>query len=142
MPKTVLALAFLTTCASPATEPPIVQALLRGDQETVDQFTAAFLEEETRIFPSWLGDYRRLPPVLLRVDAEEHYFQYGVALVADYFLCLLEIKDGTSTRELLGAAMADFPCPSEDACEVCNSSTDPLDPQLRGLLQEYWRRHL
>lgn len=123
-------------CASTVT---IRNALVRGDQATVDRFVEDFLAGRASIDRAALQDEREAATdVVIRISDSNRVSQYGVHLVSDVFMCLLQVKAKISTRDILNLSDDAPDCRGEDTCEVCNSLVYPLSPQLRARLRNYW----
>jgi hypothetical protein len=143
MCRALAALAFMVGCSTLRGTGEIRTALVCGDQERVDVFTRAFLQGKTNIDGNALRDDRLVDrSIILRVEEKRRISQYGVDRVADYFLCLLEIKARASTRMLVGIGSSDERCKQEDHCEVCNSLVVPIPDDIRDKLKQYWREQL
>lgn len=137
----ILALLLVGGCATRAIN--IGDALVAGDQATVDEFSKRVLAGEPLITAIMLTDDREVSrAVILRVDRDGGTAQYGVDLVSDYFMCLLQAREGTSTRNIINVSAVDRRCKSEDLCEVCNSLTYPLPEEVRDALRRHWRAQL
>lgn len=133
----LLAIGYLAGCASTT---PIRGALVRGDQAAVDRFVDDFLAGRASIDCAALQDEREAATnVVIRISDSTRVSQYRVHLVSDVFLCLLQVKAKTSTRDILDVSDAGD-CRGEDSCEVCNSLVHPLSPQLRARLRDHWLR--
>ena len=137
---TFLVLIIFAGCATRSTEE-IRTALVRGDQKQIDAFTDAFLAGAVKIDRLAIADARPVDRrVIVRISEERRISQYSVDQVSDYFLCLLQIRSRTSTRELL--TLPDSGCEREDECEVCNSLVYHLPQSVRESLSQYWKRRL
>jgi len=139
--KIVVVLLLLCSCATrPAG---ISDALVNGRQAEVDEFSARVLARQPVITIEMLDDARKVSrAIVVRVELDGQTAQYGVDRVSDYFMCLLEARERTSTRRLIETPTSDEKCGSEDACEVCNSLTYPLPAELREELRRYWRTRI
>lgn len=124
-----------------ATRPPDASdSLVKGGQAEIDTFSRRVLAGEKLITAEMLDDDRPVDrTVIVRMDRNGERAQYGVDLVSEYLMCLLEARAHTTTRRLIGIAPSDSRCQSEDACEVCNSLTYPLPKEERDALRRYWR---
>lgn len=123
-----------------------IAILLSGTQEQVNQLTSRILSGETDIDSCWLYNDGEFPrSILLIVRGEEKELKLGVDRVSDYFLCLLQIREDLTTKEIVSAV---DPVKSEaiqkesKECDVCNSLTYPIKDELRTLLQKYWVERL
>lgn len=86
----LVSISCMAGCASTAT---IRSALVRGDQATVDRFVEDFLAGRASIDRAALQDEREAATdVVIRVSASNRVSQYGVHLVSDVFMCLLQVK--------------------------------------------------
>lgn len=118
--------------------------LFSHNQDEVDTFVARIRAGSITIDPSWLEDTRKLPgDVLLRTKYAMGISQFGVETVSDFFTCILEIMNNTSTPEIFLRVRPDQrnACVL-DTCEACNSWTYPLDPEVRAAIITYWKRFL
>jgi hypothetical protein len=139
--KILLAVLLAGGCV--ARPPNVRDALVAGHQAEVDTFSKRVLAGQASITAEMLDDDRPVSrTVIVRFERGTETTQYGVDLVSDYFMCLLEARAKRSTREVLAISPVDSRCVSEDACEVCNSLTYPLPRQVRDALRQYWRAHL
>lgn len=121
----------------------IGEALVNGRQSEVDDFSRRVLRGESLVTDEMLRDDREVSrDVIVHFERDGGTAQYGVDLVSDYFMCLLEARQRTSTRQVIAISASDARCKTEDACEVCNSLTYPLPTELREALRRYWREHM
>lgn len=109
----------------------------------VDVFTRQFLIGESAITPSDLMDERLVSrSIVVRAEEPNRISQYGVDRVSDYFMCLLQIKERTSSHAILSSEILRNECRSSGECEACNSLTYPLPPTVRGELRAHWLERL
>lgn len=124
---------------APVSDPAAV--VLSGNQEDLDHLTVALLREAQQIRTEWLADTRDFPRnLVVRVEDADRVTQLGVDQVGDYFLCLLQVRDGKTTLGILDElGLHDTsPCDGRDNCDVCNSLTFPVDGETREALIQYW----
>jgi hypothetical protein len=132
----VLLSAALSGCASTAA---VRTAMVDGDQQRIDRFVNDFFAGRTMVDRAALMDDRPVAGnLLVRVEDRSRISQYRVELVSDVFMCLLQMKGATSTRDILDLNTDSRLCPGEDTCEVCNSLVYPLAREVRERLREYW----
>lgn len=106
-------------------------------------FSRWFLNGGSAISASALTDDRLVSrSVVVRAEEPNRISQYGVDLVSDYFICLLQIKHHTSSRAILSKEVLQNECGSSGECEACNSLTYPLSPKVRTELRTYWLERL
>jgi len=119
---------------------------MTGNQSDIDYLTNELLSGRKTIRVEWLQDERNFPTdiVFRYLGNQGELYQLGVEQVSDYFLCVLEILHNTSSKDILGKIGSNRidQCELENMCEVCNSSTYPLDPSLRSILVKYWTEYL
>jgi hypothetical protein len=131
---------YFFCCGSATTE--VRNALVDGRQEEVDRFVKEFAVGNRYVDPVALKDERAVATdVVMRIDGPNAAGQYRVALVSDFFLCLLQIKAGVESRDIVPMASR-TECSRDGSCEVCNSLVYPLPDDLRNRLREYWHTHL
>lgn len=143
MKNVVLLLLVTVSCASRPSTNDVREALVAGDQREVDVFTRRFLGEAIVVAPDALRDDRIVSRnVVVHVDEESRSSQYGVDRVSEYFMCLLEVKFRTSTRDAAPNLFLREECTRADQCEVCNSLTYPMSEQVRNDIRTYWLERL
>lgn len=141
MKTTVLVLIMISGCATRPLD--VRDALVNGRQSEVDEFSKRVLAGEALITAEMLDDERQVNrAIIVRLDRGNGTAQYGVDLVSDYFMCVLQARKRQSSRQLIAISPSDTRCSIEDACEVCNSLTYPLPTEVREALRSYWRAHL
>jgi hypothetical protein len=133
----------MSSCTSSSGDGGIRYALVAGDQEAVDAFTRRFLNDDMAIGSSALSDDSLVSrSIVLRADEDDRLSQYGVDRVSEYFMCLLQIKFHTSSRDVLSGTLLNEECGLVDQCEPCNSLTYPLPSKVRNQLRTYWSERL
>lgn len=135
----MLILCFMVACTT--TQTMDARILLSGNQNEVDRLTTNILNDETRVLASWIRDDRPLPPhILIRVQEPHRFTQLGVDTVSGYFLCLLQIKSGMTTKGILAELGRESAliCLPQIECDICFSGTAPVSQEVRDLLAEYW----
>lgn len=139
----LLILLVVSSCTSSSGDGGIRDALVAGDQGAVDAFTRRFLSDAIDVESSALSDDRLVSrSIVLHAEEEARLSQYGVDRVSEYFMCLLQIKFHTSSRDVLSGALLREECGVADQCEACNSLTYPLPPKVRYELKTYWSERL
>lgn len=137
------AVLVLVSCASNATDRDIVRvrtALAEGDQAVVDAFTSSFLDEPTMIPAAAVKDQRHVAShLIVRIGRDDGPIQQlGIAVVADFFLCLLEASHGVASEDAVPKIHTDPRCSRDGDCEPCNSLTYPVPDDLREEIVSYW----
>lgn len=103
----------------------------------------AVLKGKARVVPGDLSDERRVAPsVVLRVPVNGQPTQYTVNTVSEAALCLLEVREKTSTSAILAAAGTNFPGCGANACEVCRSGMQGVREDVKRELVRYWAARL
>lgn len=139
----LLVMLLLGGCASSEPAERAREALVSGDQDFVEMFSRQVLNDDAVITAGSLGDDRVVSHnIVVRVEEENRIGQYGVDLVSDFFMCLLQMKFHTSSRDILSDELLRNECRSTDECEVCNSLMFPLPPKVRNELRIYWVERL
>lgn len=138
---TVLAMLLLTSCThTRASSEEIRRALVTGDQAVADSFTSSFIQGTSPLPRAVLKDRSLVSPEVIvhtpPAGALGKPLQLGVERVADYFLCLLEIRAGVDAESLVDVARED--CQRDGDCEPCNSLTYPLPEDVREALIRAW----
>ena len=119
----------------------LAQALNIGDETRINALTNDILAGKrliTRMEVS--NDSKVAPNVLLRASYANRDYQLGVNTVSEYVLCLLEIKNQTSSEQILrkvDPAMQEN-CSRGRPCEVCNSQAFPVDVDVKRRIVGYW----
>lgn len=138
-----LLMSLFIGCASADQVTVLQDALVSGDQTTVDVFTDALLNDRLEVTPAALHDDRDVSrSIILRVDEESRRSQYGIDRVSEFFICLLQVKYKVSSRDTLPEELAASECAGADECEACNSLTFPLSNDVRYELKAYWSKRL
>jgi hypothetical protein len=128
-------------------EDQLADALVAGDDSQVRQITDQILAGARPLNPGMLTDERTVAPgVILRATTDNKQWQLGVERVSDYGLCLLELRNGTSSDEILRAIdpVLRTQCtiattPNTRGCEICNSQSIPVSADVKTALVSYWR---
>lgn len=122
------------------TKSSIREALIGHRQAEIDVFSRDFLSGAMGIEPAWLGDERAVSIYMPLPDEGGGIVHLGVDRISDYFLCLLEARERTSTGEILARVAPHLVtgC-APGRCDVCFTSTYSLDPPIRSALVQYWR---
>lgn len=139
----LLLTAIALSCASSAD--PSGRVLLSGDQMAINSLTEAILSGEARVEASWVEDSRSSPIyfVISEDSAASKKTHYGVDIVGDYYLCLLEVRSGLGTRTILESVDPELiDLLDVDSCGVCCSQVFSLSGELRSHLQDYWKEKL
>jgi len=147
-----LAVVTLSCCSggSVATLPPnteLATLLLNGtDDVRLRKLTNDILNDRERVRAQDVSDDRTVAPnTLLRTSYGERDYQLGVDTVSDYVICLLEIRNHTSTLGVLrrtAPSLAKMCSDDRSGCDVCNSQSVPVDKRIKDELQRYWRSTL
>lgn len=141
----VVAVLVLVSCTSGAPDRDISRvrtALAEGRQADIDAFTASFLSKPAPIPAAAVRDQRPVAShLIVRIGREGGPIQQlGVAVVADFFLCLLEASHGVDSEDAVPRIHTDPRCPRDGDCEPCNSLTYPVPDDLRREMVSYWAR--
>lgn len=138
----VLSLVVHVACISgrglPVSDP--VATILAGDKLEIDHQTTEILSSTEPLSRAWVTDSREFPRhLVLRVDRDGRVSQLGVDRIGDYFLCLLQVREGLTTELILSSVGEDTNnCSDEALCDVCNSLSVPFPDSVRTVLVEYW----
>jgi hypothetical protein len=119
----------------------IAAALLSGDEAVGRRVTNDVLEGRSVLLKSALTDERPISPnVVLRATAGNHDYQFGVTTVAEYALCLLQLRHETSSEAVLRTVDPTVAerCSATRACEVCNAQAFSVSADVKARLAEYW----
>lgn len=123
----------------PRARPSIRESLVAHRQEEINAFSRALLAGGEEIDPAWLRDERQVPIYMPLPGEGGSVMNYGVDRVSDYFLCLLEVREKTSTPEILTRMESSLARVCEpDRCDACFTATYPLDGSVRKTLVDYW----
>jgi hypothetical protein len=123
-------------------EAPILAALRSTAQPAIDDFTNTFVFAEGRFDRAWVRDWS---PQHVYIPISEGptmgRMHLGVDRIGDYFLCLLEVRFGTTTEAILAERKKplSFAC-QQGSCGVCCSETYPFSDRARSILVSYWDR--
>jgi hypothetical protein len=131
----------------PEGEDQIAAALVAGDDSQIRQITDQVLAGTRPLNRGMLTDERTVAPgVILRATIENKQWQLGAERVSDFGLCLLELRNRTSSDEILNtiAPVLRTQCTiattsNAHGCEVCNSQAIPVSDDVRSALVTYWR---
>src|SRR4051794_16401531 len=102
----------------------LTKALITGDEERARKMTDEIVIGRRPIVIAELNDERAIAPnVLLRTTYENRDYQLGVNTVSEYALCLLQIRNHTSSENILRivAPALQQQCSEAKPCEVCNA---------------------
>jgi hypothetical protein len=117
-------------------------ALLSRDEAAVTQFSCSFLRGAASMPPGLLNDERELPiGEIVRVPTAVHYYQFGPARIADFAMCLLEVKYEVTTRDIVAKTAPSLLPLCGNGCEVCTSQTVGTDSRIRDAVRQYWSEH-
>ena len=130
---------------APCAAADLVQALVAGDEARAKECTEAMFAGKLEIREADLRDGRTVAyNIVLRASTKWHDLQLGVDTVADYVMCVLEIKNETDACLILDeVAPGQFPnCRIGEGREVCNSLVYPVGNDIKEHLRRYWSRRL
>jgi hypothetical protein len=104
--------------------------------------TNDILNDRERVQAQDVSDDRAVAPnTLLRATYGERDYQLGVNTISDYVICLLQIRNHTSTLAVLrrtAPLLATICSENRSGCDVCNSQSIPVDKRIKDALQQYW----
>ena len=127
------------SCAAPD----LVQALVAGDEARARECTEAMFAGRLEIREADLYDSRTVAyNIILRASTNLRDLQLGVDTVADYVMCVLEIKNKTETCRILHEVAPGLVPNCGDECQVCNSRAYPVGDEVKDRLRRYWARRL
>ena len=130
----------------PTPEDSLAGALVSGNQERVRRLTDEVLTGMRTIGFETLTDERAVAPyTLLAGTVDGRYWQLGIERVSEYMLCLLQLRNRTSSDAILnavapalGAQCSYSTAPNSRGCEVCNSQAVPVSSDVKNALVGYW----
>ena len=133
-----------------ANEDQLAAVLLSGDELQARRLTDEVVAGKRTVGASLLTDERSLPRnIVLRTTVDGRDWQLGVDDVSEYALCVLELKDRTSSEEILTRVAPSLrsQCttatrPKSGGCEICNSQAFPVSGSVKSALVGYWRSRL
>lgn len=128
-------------------EDQLAAALVAGNDSQVRQITDQVLAGTRRLNLGILTDERKVAPgMILRATIDSKSWQLGIEHVSDYALCMLELRNRTSSDEILNivapplrAQCTVAATPNTRGCEVCNSQAIPVSGDVKSALVTYWR---
>lgn len=123
----------------------LTQALITGDEERARRLTDEITSGTRSISQAELRDDRPIAAnVLLRTTYENRDYQLGVNTVSEYALCVLQIRNHTSSENILRviAPALQQQCSRSESCEVCNAQAFPVSVEVKRQLIDYWRSKL
>lgn len=128
---------------APCAAPDLVQALVAGDEARAGECTEAMFAGRLEIREAELNDNRTVAyNIWLRARTKRRFLQLRVDTIADYVMCVLEIKNETGTCEILDKVAPGLVPNCEVECEVCNSLAYPVGDEVKDHLRRYWSRRL
>lgn len=119
----------------------LAAALIAGDEQRTLKLTQELLAGKRSVAKVDLTDDRQVAPnILLRATYEDRDYQLGVSTVSEYTLCLLQIKNRTSSENILRvvAPTLQRECSEKNPCEVCNAQAFPVRAEIKQQLVNYW----
>jgi len=128
-------------------EDQLAAALVAGNDIQVRQITDEVVAGTRTLNLEMLTDQRTVAlGMIVRATINNKQWQLGVERVSDFGLCLLELRDRTSSDEILSAVAPALrtqcttaTTPNTRGCEICNSQAVPVSDDVRSALVIYWR---
>lgn len=122
-----------------AGETSLTEALLRGDQALVDEYTNAIVFAKAYVDARALDDDRPVSGyVVLRLSTDSYSRQLRPERISEFLFCLLSYQrsEQPSTSERFEE------CRNPTQCDPCNSGTYPLSDRVREFYREFWKQKL
>jgi len=134
----------------PANEDHLAAALVSGDESQVRSLTDEVVGGKRTLDSRLLKDDRAVARnIILWATVDDREWQIGVEHVSDYALCVLELKNRTSSDKILSAVAPTLrsqcttaTTPNTRGCEVCDSHAFPVSSDVKSALVGYWRSKL
>jgi hypothetical protein len=123
----------------------IAATLLSADEPLITKTTEDVLAGRRMMSKAALTDDRPISPnVVLRARHGNRDYQLGVNTVDEYALCVLQLRDETSSSAILRSVDPDLErrCSLLSPCEICNAQAFPVSAIVKKRLAEYWTSRL
>lgn len=136
--------ACATRPAHPGPEDDIRAAMTRGDIAAVNAYANSVAFKGTPVDSQLLDDWSVIPTPFTLTYPNGEVNHLGVRTVADFVLCLLEVRHHEFTCDLVRryAPTVRAECPT-NTCGVCCTLTGaPFPEAVREVLVEYWKSRL